>query len=130
MPPMKIIGMPTMAPIPVRARMAPTIIFNKPTAFLVGFQNSGARRRKNIISSAGSIEYAKKGFNITTELVLQCSMRDQFFLLGACAVLTLRIYFCKIDALGWADTAWHRYETYLKAIGPSSPAPTESNDTW
>jgi hypothetical protein len=60
MPPMKIIGMPTMAPMPVRVRIAPTMIFNKPTAFLVGFQNSGARRTKNTASRTGSIKSAGK----------------------------------------------------------------------
>jgi len=40
-PPIKIIGIPRIAPIPVIVRIVPTIIFKSPTALRVGFQNKG-----------------------------------------------------------------------------------------
>jgi len=55
MPPIKIIGMPITAPIPVSVRTVPTIIFSNPTAFLVGFQKSGKIRKIRITTRVRSI---------------------------------------------------------------------------
>ena len=54
-PPIKIIGIPRTAPIPVIVRIVPTIIFKSPTAFRVGFQSNGNRKTKAIISNQISI---------------------------------------------------------------------------
>ena len=55
MAPMKIIGIPTTAPIPVSVIIVPTIIFSKPTAFLVGFQKRGNNKKISITTRVGSI---------------------------------------------------------------------------
>ena len=56
MPPIKIIGIPITAPIPVSVRIVPTIIFSNPTAFLVGFQNKGNNKTISIKTRVGSID--------------------------------------------------------------------------
>lgn len=53
--PTKIIGMPKIAPKPVRVKIVPTMMFNNPTAFRVGFQNKGRIRAITIRIIVGSI---------------------------------------------------------------------------
>ena len=47
--------MPIIAPKPVNVRITPTIMFSRPTAFRVGFQNKGARNTTATIIRVGSI---------------------------------------------------------------------------
>ena len=55
-PPIKIIGIPRIAPIPVTVRRVPTTIFKSPTAFRVGFQNRGSKKTAAINTSQISMQ--------------------------------------------------------------------------
>ena len=46
--------MPKIAPKPVRVKIVPTMMFNNPTAFRVGFQNKGRNRAITIRIIVGS----------------------------------------------------------------------------